>query len=419
VSEAALAWTGRRARRSALAGKLGVAAAAVAWLLWAINFNVLAVVDGDSSVQYTFVRRLFGEDVEALGYQFGLALLEAPFYAVGKLLRTAGLETVEGAPVEQAAVAFGGALYVLATVLLCARLLKALGLSFRGSALFFATFGTPLFFYGTFFPGKSHACDTFLLTLALVLLLAYLRAGPDDTRLVVALGLVFGLALTVRYFSAGGLAAVVAGLLVLRRPRHAALLAATGAATAGLLLLVPLGLGVPLTGGNYDTHVLGVDLLGPLKMLFTEHRGLFVWSPVALLGAIGYVRLLGRPGRERGFYALAGSMAVAILVSYAAVPFWDGTWSFSQRFLTPLFPLVAIGLCSLAAVRKRTMLVLASLATAWSVYLALTLQTVGPPNDNYDDLEGGAFDVAVQVVERDVNAGEYVWGLRHASRLVP
>jgi hypothetical protein len=154
-------------------------------------------------------------------------------------------------------------------------------------------------------------------------------------------------------------------------------------------------------------------------MLFTEHRGLFVWSPVALLGAIGCVRLARVRPDQRPFLAIAGAMAALVVMSYSSVSFWDGTWSFSQRFFTPFFPLVAIGVASLWEARPRLTAVAATVATAWSVFLALTLQTVGPPGDDYGYLRGGALDVANQVRVRDVGPGEFVWGVYNRSRLLP
>jgi len=44
-------------------------------MLFALNFGVLTITtEGDSRVQFTLVRRLFGAHVHAVGYQFGLAI---------------------------------------------------------------------------------------------------------------------------------------------------------------------------------------------------------------------------------------------------------------------------------------------------------------------------------------------------------
>jgi hypothetical protein len=398
----------------------GIAAAALVWILFAADFNVLAIAsEGDSRVQFTLVRRLFGADVHAVGYQFGLAIFEVPFYALGRLADAVGISTVAGVASTQAAVAIGSSVVTLGALLLTASLVAVLGLPVPGFSAFVATFGMPLFYYGTWVPGKTHAWDTFLFAVALLLLLAYTRSGLENVRLLVALAAVLGFAAAVRYSAAAGAAALFLSLVVLRRHAHAALLAAVAAATWGVLLIAPLSVGAPLTGGGYDAGVLGFDPGAPLKMLVTDHRGLFVWSPVALLGLIGYVRLLRRGGRDRLFLALAAGMAVAVLLSYASVPFWDGTWSFSQRYLTPLAPLVGIGVSGLAGWSRRWTVAAAAAATAWTVFLALNLQLIGPPHGDYSTVDGGASDVALQVTRQHVSPGEYVWSIRHRARLVP
>ena len=342
-----------------------------------------------------------------------------PFYAVGRLLATVGVPTIDGAPSAEACVAIGAILVTLGALVIIARLVSALDLPLPAFAAFTATFGMPLFYYGTWAGGKTHAWDTFLFAAVLVVLLRYVRSGLSDERLLIALGLLLGFSATVRYFSAPAGVALVASLVVLRRSRQAAVLAAIAAATWGLLSIVPISVGAHLSGGGYDTGVLSFAPLGPLKMLVTDHRGLFVWSPIAVIGLIGYVRLLRRRPRDRQFLVVAGLMAVATLISYAAVPFWDGTWSFSQRYLTPVTPLVAVGVAGLAEGHRRWTIALASLAAAWTVFLALNLQFVGPPHGDYTTIRGGASDLALQVIREHVTPGAYAWGIYHRSRLVP
>src|SRR2546430_1467622 len=77
-------------------------ASASIWFLLLVNFSGLAMNSGDSLVQYGFVQRMFGDAHSALGYYFGLALIEAPFYAIGKLLHLLGLKLVLGRSIEQA-----------------------------------------------------------------------------------------------------------------------------------------------------------------------------------------------------------------------------------------------------------------------------------------------------------------------------
>jgi hypothetical protein len=50
--------------------------AEASWLLFAANFNLGFLWSSDAQVPYTFLRRLFGAQVNAVGYQFGLAFFE-------------------------------------------------------------------------------------------------------------------------------------------------------------------------------------------------------------------------------------------------------------------------------------------------------------------------------------------------------
>jgi len=399
----------------------GVAFAGLLWILFSIDFDVLSISsESDSRVQFTLVQKFFGADVNAFGYQFGLAVFETPFYAFGRILSRLGLRTIGGVPSGEALIAIGSMLITLGALLLTARLVSDLGLPLPGFAAFTATFGMPLFYYGTWVPGKTHAWDTFLFAGALVLLLRYVRSDFSDVRLVVVLGAILGFAATVRYTSASECAVLALSLLALRRFRHAFVLVAVAVAVWGLVYLAPLAVGAHLTGGGYGANVLALDPLGPLKMLFTNHRGLFVWSPISVIGLVGYVFVLRRSmNPDRRFLVIAALMGLGILLSYASVPFWDGTWSFSQRFLTPLVPLVGVGVAGLAQTSRSWALTLGTIATAWTVFLALNLQLVGPPHNDYSTIRGGASDVALQVSREHVSLGAYSWAIRHRSRLWP
>ena len=153
-----------------------------------------------------------------------------------------------------------------------------------------------------------------------------------------------------------------------------------------------------------------VTPLGPLKMLVSDHRGLFVWSPVSLLALAGYVRLLRKRPDERPFLAIGGAMAVLLLLAYAAVPFWDGGWSFSQRYLTPFYPLVAIGLSGLVEWRRAPVVAAATLAAAWSVFLGLN-HVFGVKQSD------GALEVAGYVTRGERTPGQFFDLVRAYSRL--
>jgi hypothetical protein len=253
----------------------------------------------------------------------------------------------------------------------------------------------------------------------LALTFAYFRTEQPSGRLVLALGALLGFSMTVRYFAGPEILPLVAYLVWLRRFRHAAGIAAAAAATFLLLALIPKAYGVGIfTGGSYSPdNVLIFAPLNPLRMLFTDHRGLFVWSPVAIVATIGYVRAVRTRPEQRRFLLLAAAMGVAIVASYTVIPFWDGTDSFSQRFFTSLFPLIAIGLAGAFEARPRTVSVAAALCVAWSLFLCFNLQTIGGYRF-FNRHVNSATSLAGLPRHEHYSVGSYTWGIYRQSRLV-
>lgn len=399
---------------TAVRARRGLIAAVALWILVVANFNTFVIRGGDAGRPYSFVQRLFGDNDHPSGYQFGLAFFEAPFYALGKLLIAVGVPTVGGNPVEAGFVALASPVFVLAIGALMLPLLRRLRLPSPTFVLVAALFGSPLYYWALFDPGHTHAVDTLLLTATIVLLHRYLtRAGPPSWRLAAAMGAVIGVATAVRSFNGFELVALVVGLLWCRRFRDAGIAVIAAAAVAGLLVIVPIALGAGLLDGltKGDKRV-GFYPLNPLRMLFTDRRGLFVWTPVTLLGVIGYVRMLRLRAAERPFLAIAGGMGLAIVLSYVLVPYWDGGFSFSQRYYTPLFPLVAIGLASLVEWRPRPIVVLATLATIWSVSLGFYVGL----GFGFSEYHGGASDWPRRILNGTYTPGIIAFNICEGSR---
>ena len=99
--------------------------------------------------------RAWGVD-EPVAYQFGLPLPWSLFYAIGKPVAAAGLETIGGYPAGVAAIALAISAPVAVTCVLLVPVLRWLGLGHGGFALSLGVFGTPLFYYGSFATGMSH-----------------------------------------------------------------------------------------------------------------------------------------------------------------------------------------------------------------------------------------------------------------------
>jgi hypothetical protein len=90
------------------------------------------------------------------------------------------------------------------------------------------------------------------------------------------------------------------------------------------------------------------DLPAPARMLFSERRGLFLWTPLTALAVIGLGLLVARL-RERRRYLAGLCVAGVLLVAIHALwgDFWTNGFSFSQRFLSSLFPLWVLGVAEL------------------------------------------------------------------------
>src|SRR5262249_14903687 len=153
-----------------------------------VNFNALTLAGFDAQVQFKFVKQMFGDANGAIGYFFGFALVEAPFYALGKLLRVVGLGTISGHPVEEATIALGLGLLTVVAWPLPGAVLRGLSLRHAGFAVLAAALGTPFFAYATFWPGKNHALDSILFTAAVYLTYRYFARPEPERWLTFALG---------------------------------------------------------------------------------------------------------------------------------------------------------------------------------------------------------------------------------------
>ncbi len=87
--------------------------------------------------------------------------------------------------------------------------------------------------------------------------------------------------------------------------------------------------------------------LGPpvhlFKVLFSDERGLFVWSPLTLLATLGLTRLARRHWQQ--FIGRMSITALQALVNGGVVDWWGG-WSFGMRRMTELYPIYVIGLAA-------------------------------------------------------------------------
>lgn len=198
-------------------------------------------------------------------------------------------------------------------------------------------------------------------------LLATPRADGVATRArwsLLAAGFVAGVGVTVEYTAA--VLVVIIGLAVVHRHRLAAVWFAAGgvlpAALLGAYHTIAFGgpLEVSYRFSNFAEHqsgVVGVGLPRPgmtATILFGE-RGLFLLTPIALVGAVGLglllVRLVTRRRAEDGSQdprrATDVLVSVAVFVAFVALGGgWSNPWAGASpgpRYLTPALPFLAGG----------------------------------------------------------------------------
>jgi hypothetical protein len=116
-------------------------------------------------------------------------------------------------------------------------------------------------------------------------------------------------------------------------------------------------------------------------------------------------------------------MGLGIVLSYVFVSYWDGAWSFGQRYYTPLYPLVVIGLAGLWEASRGALRVAVGAAMAvgalWSIYLCLNLALIGwggvYRGVTFSDGAGGVAQLPRRTHE---STGAYLWSIYNRSRLV-
>jgi hypothetical protein len=378
-------------------------ASIAAYLLLAASYLQARLTD-DGPIYYDFMRRLVGEDVPAYAYQFGVVFWNLPFYVLSRLIRIGNdNDWVDHVLIGAVGVAVASTAAVLVLFYVAWRLIRSLGLAGGPGAILLTILGSPLFYYSIFQTGLKHAFDTLLVTLLAVLLL-HLSVHPATRRLAIGIGLVAALLISVRYANIVLLTGVIYVFARRREFTQAYAASVTAVVGATCILALPLLLGIPyglppqsasapepgwipppqpaLLAGSSDPVSVGggvdnlssfeIDFAAPLKMLFTVKRGLFVWTPLTFFGVVGYLLLLRRDRTHRTFLVGLGISAVSLLLVHIVWGgFWTGGFSFSQRFLTALFPVFVIGIAELLERSRMWVAPLLIACVAWTWFLAL------------------------------------------------
>jgi hypothetical protein len=400
----------------------GLLLSAATWLLLVLNFTGLQFGSTDELVQYGFVRRIFGDSDQHSAYLVGLALLEAPFYALGKLVDALGLHHPGGRPATEATLVLAFGLLTLLLWPLLGSVMRGLDLAHRGSALLAAGLGTSLLYYATFQATKSHGMECVLFALALYLVFRLFHEEDAPRWLPFALGATLALVTGVRYLDAALGIALVVVLAAYRRIRQAVEVSIGGIVVGLVLLAVPLAMGAslglttaPQAGRTRTPHVpVGITPATPVKMLFSNERGLFLFSPIALLAVAGLVVLWRRRPVHRPFLVAVYAMALGVLLFQGTTPWYTGGFGFGQRYLTVLMPVVALGVAGVLLAWPRAGAALAVLCAGWTVFLLLNFVTIGVPRMT----RGGVTELARVPRTRHISPGAYLWGVRYQSNLL-
>lgn len=317
----------------------------------------------------------------------GTALLWSPFF----LLAHAGVLAARslGATVAAdgfslpylIAVAVGSWAYATAGLVLAHDLLRRQGVDDRvaAAAVIAVGWGTPTLYYMTLGPGFSHAVSLFVVA---AILWATFRtpAGEASLAQCAVFGVLGGLAALVREQDALVLM-VPLGWLAIGAARTgrgaAAVLRMAVVVLAAMVTFVPQLVAYKAINGAYGPSRLvtrKMEWTSPhfLEVLFAPAHGLFAWSPVLLVAAIGLVVAVAR--RKDAVSAL---LLVTFLLQVwinGAVESWTQAGAFGSRRFVGLTVVFAWGLGAVfqgawPRLGTRGTLVAVALAVWWNVSL--------------------------------------------------
>jgi hypothetical protein len=346
--------------------------------------------------------------------QVGVAVFWAPLVTVTHVAVTiahalgADVAPDGFATVYQTAATTSTFLYGLAALLLMESPLRRLygrGVALLGViALWLAT---PLFFYMVANPSMSHGVAVFAST-ALLVTWWRARANPRPWRWG-AVGLAGGLLCLIRAHYTPLLLLPLVDLAFVpteRRVRSYVLLAIPPA----LCGLLQLAVWRYMYGAGFIDAVTGMNLLHSseghlLDVLLSPRKGLFIWTPLYAVAALGWIAWLRRDRRFAGLI-LAGFVMTAWLMSLFED--WWGSDSFGQRRMLGLTPFFALGLGQMLDVFRRRPLVpmgaLIAVLVFWNQQFAYIYNSelIAPKNDavRLDQLAAAQIDVMTRRVVR-------------------
>ncbi len=331
------------------------------WLRSAVIEHSLNVSDAFKQLGFPEERPLSPTGYMIDEWPVGSAVLWLPFFLVGHAF--ANLSTAAGHPIAtdgyswpyQASTALGSAVYALIGVYWLYRLCQRFAPQFESMlAPVTAWLASPLVLYMSAQPFVAHANDFFMNVLFFRL---WAREEEPTWQSRFGLGLAGGLAAAVRPQNAPLLlwpGVADASGVALRHGERGAFLARGLALVAGAvigfmpqLIVWRVVFGQWLVSNPYTVARQSFTWSSPhfLDVLFSTNRGLFPWTPMAVLAVLGLFIYLPRyRARWAAFLALNFLIQVYIIGSWSS---WSGAISFGQRFLVNCVPAFALGLAAL------------------------------------------------------------------------
>jgi len=350
------------------------------FLFFAFGFNVYRV-QSDGTFYYSFLEYILRipdpESVSVLSnnpgfYQSGCAYFNVPFYLVAYLAEKLfpGPISFNGITLRQIAINLASNFYMLLSLLLSVRILKRLNFKYRILPVLSVLFSTTAFTAAVIVPSFNHAVDIFLVTLTVYFFIIYRDAKPQKHFW---LGPVYVLLILVRYTNFILIVPLSLYYLAFKEFKKLKYLFIGIVSFIWVLPLI-----FYIYNGNLfsfmqninDTGIFfsGVSIVPKyfFKNLLHPVHGLFIWSPVTILSILG---LLFFPKMQQKLAYLLLGFFLSLLLMYSFIPFWYGGWSFSNRYLSGLFPIFVIGLAAFLERYKKKAILLIVILTSYSIVL--------------------------------------------------
>lgn len=349
------------------------------FMFFAFAFNIYRV-QSDGLLYYTFLEGMLrlSDPENSAGalknpyfFQSGCAFLNAPFY-----LLAYGIEHLlqkslnfNGITLRTISINIASNFYIALSLILMVRLLKKLNFKYRTIPVISVLFSTTAFAAATIIPSFNHAADIFINTLFICL---FFEDGKDHQRNSFWLGLLYVVAILIRYLNFILIIPLIVYYFLSKQYRKIKYFF-MGFFCIGwvipLILYIYNGTASPLYHTAFFSMSFTWGNLIPkyfLKYLVHPVHGLFVWSPVTILSALGLLKL-SKPKEKIGYFLL-GIWLLLVFV-YGYFNNWNGGWSFSNRYLVSLFPVYIIGLAALLENYGPKLIILVIVMTVYSIFL--------------------------------------------------